>query len=545
MLKRSIILLALALTVALPFLLRPKQRPPEKADDTLVVITPHNEAIRHEFGVGFRRWYHARTGRTVALDWRVVGGTSDIGRFLESEYVASFRNYWTNDLRRPWSTEVQAGFTNAQLGADAPPEALAARTTFLASEVSCGIDVFFGGGSYDFAQQADAGRLVPTKVFANHPEWFRDNVIPMTFAGEQFWDKQRTWVGNVLSNYGILYNKDALRRLGIERPPRQWSDLADPRYLGEVALADPTKSSSIAKAFENLIQQQMQRRLVALQAAEPKAAARDASALEARAIREGWQAGMRLLQLIGANSRYFTDSSQKPPIDVSQGDCAAGICIDFYGRSQVEATQQRSSGESRLGFATPRGGTVSSVDPIAVLRGAPHREVAEAFIEYTLSMDGQKLWNLRPGVPGGPERYALRRLPVRRDFYADAALKPLRSDPEADPYTDDERLVSRPAWTGHLFWELAFITRVMVLDCHTELVAAWRAINAAPEPARARALATLQELSFIDYDRAGTEIKRALSSKDRVDEIICARELGAKFRRQYALAEAQALRRDE
>ena len=41
--------------------------------------------------------------------------------------------------------------------------------------------------------------------------------------------------------------------------------------------------------------------------------------------------------MLAANARYFTDSSQKPPIDVAQGDCAAGICIDFYGRAQAEA----------------------------------------------------------------------------------------------------------------------------------------------------------------------------------------------------------------
>lgn len=545
MFTRLLILLALAATVALPFVLRPKQRLPERADDTLVIITPHNEAIRHEFGVGFQRWYRAKTGRTVMLDWRVVGGTSDIGRYLESEYVAAFRNEWTQRSGRSWSAEVQAGFTNPRLADTAPQAAKDARAAFLASNVSCGIDVFFGGGSYDLVQQANAGRIVPTQVISRHPEWFRPEVIPLSFAGEQYWDERGLWVGNVLSNYGIIYNRDSLRRLGVERVPREWRDLTDPRYAGEIALADPTKSSSIAKAFENIIQQQMQRRLAPLGAAKTGGATRDGDELESRAIREGWLEGLRLLQLIGANSRYFTDSSQKPPMDVAQGDCAVGICIDFYGRSQAEVTGLRSAGEPRMGFVTPRGGTVSSVDPIALLRGAPHRDVAEAFIEFTLSMDGQKLWNLRPGVLGGPERYALRRLPVRRDFYAQAGLKAVRSDPDADPFTDEDQLVSRPAWTGHLFREMAFIVRVMVQDVHPELVEAWRAINEAREPAKTRALAALQELSSVDYDRAGAEIKRALTSKNRVDELILARELAGKFRRQYALAKKLAMERSE
>ena len=54
-------------TLALPFLFRPKQVAPGRADETLVIITPHNEALRYEFGRGFAEWYRARTGRTVSL----------------------------------------------------------------------------------------------------------------------------------------------------------------------------------------------------------------------------------------------------------------------------------------------------------------------------------------------------------------------------------------------------------------------------------------------------------------------------------------------
>ena len=68
-----------------------------------------------------------------------------------------------------------------------------------------------------------------------------------------------------------------------------------------------------------------------------------------------------------------------------------------------------------------------------MLRGAPHPEIALAFIEFVLSPDGQKLWNYRVGTPGGPEKFALRRLPVRKDFYV-AANEPYRSDPGIDPY---------------------------------------------------------------------------------------------------------------
>ncbi|QYM80173.1 ABC transporter substrate-binding protein [Horticoccus luteus] len=534
--KRILILVTLALTVAVPFLLRPKQTASMSADDTLVIITPHNEAIRHEFARGFREWYQKRTGRTVFIDWRVIGGTSEIARFLEGEYVASFQNLWTGKMGKPWSTEIQAGFQSHRLGPDTPAIVREARATFLTSEASCGIDVFFGGGTYDFVKQAQAGRFVASGVLKHHPEWFTDDVIPREYAGEEYWDKDGLWLGTVLSSYGMIYNRDALKRLGFTTPPAQWTGAADPRFFGEVALADPTKSGSIAKAFENIIQQQMQRRLRQLERSEP---AGDTKTREAQAVREGWEAGMRLLQLIGANSRYFTDTSQKPPIDVAMGNCAIGLCIDFYGRQQAEAVERRGASD-RVGFVAPVGGTVSSVDPIALLRGAKHRAVAEAFIEFVMSMDGQKLWNFKPGTPGGPERFALRRLPVRKDFYQHEDWLQWRSDPEASPFDATDQLIYRPAWTGGLFREMAFIVRVMCQDTHGELADAWRAIIAAPEPRKAQALAVLQDMSAVTYAQANGAIKQALSAKDKVEEVREANELGDAFRKNYARAKAIA-----
>lgn len=530
MLTRTILLLALVVTVALPFVLRPKKSEGRPVDEVLVIVTPHNEAIRFEFGRAFERWYQEKTGRHIVIDWRALGGTSEIARYLEGEYVASFQRRWTGVLGREWSLEVLAGFQNPRLPPDAPAEAREARAAFLASEVGCGIDLFFGGGTYDFMRQAAVGRLVDCGVVAKHPEWFGDDVIPHDFAGEEYWDRQGRWIGVVLSSYGMIFNRDVLKRLGIEREPTQWTDLQDPRFLGEIGLADPTKSGSMAKAFETVIQQQMQRRLITLQQENPEGKADE---IEAQAVREGWLEGLKLLQRIGANARYFTDSAQKPPIDVAAGNCAVGMCIDFYGRQQEESVNRR-DGKGRVGFRLPPGGTVASVDPIGLLRGAPNREAAVAFIEFTLSMEGQKLWNFRPGTPGGPERFALRRLPVRRDFYEQPEFFAWQSDPEDTPFAAADRLVYRAGWTGGLFLEMSLIIRIMCLDTGDELGRAWRDVLAAGSPPEA--LAMLQDLSMVDYDQATGAIKRALGSRNRVDELRLARELGDGFRARYARA---------
>jgi ABC-type Fe3+ transport system substrate-binding protein len=520
--KRLLIVLALAAIVGLPFLLRPRRAAVEKADDVVVVVTPNNEAIRHEYALGFKEWYHARTGRTVAIDWRVLGGTAEIARYLEGVYDQAFQTYWTGPLQRRWSLAIESSFQSRRLGPHPSAEAAEARKAFFASEVSAGIDVFFGGGAPDFESQAEAGHLADSGLLRRHPDWFTDRVIPQTYGGEMFWRPDGLWFGSVVSSFGIVYNRDAVRRLGFAAAPAQWADLGDPRFAGEIALCDPTKSGSIATAFENVIQQQMQAQL-------------PAAGSEAAAVRAGWLKGLQLIQRIGANARYFTDTSQKPPIDVADGNCAAGLCIDFYGNQQAEAVRRRGD-SNRLGFASPEGGTAYSVDPIALLRGAPNRRAAELFLEYALSLDGQKLWDFRPGTPGGPRDFALRRAPIRRDYYANAGWKALRSDPGFDPYGAGRRLVYRPQWTGPLFREMAFIIRVMCQDTHEPLVAAWKAIQAAPEPARSRALDVLQDLSFVSYDRARTDITRSLSSPDKVQEIVLADALARRFRLQYGAA---------
>lgn len=535
MVRNLALLLVLIAILALPFAFRGAGgggAAHGKADETVVIISPHTESIRQEFSRAFTDWFKVRTGRVAVIDWRAIGGTSEIARYLEGEYTAAFRNRWTSRLGRDWSLAVQSGFANGRLPADAPADAREAREAFLASDVGCGIDLFFGGGSYDFIVQARAGRLVDSGVAALHPDWFRDEVIPLRHAGDDYRDAQGRWIGVALSSFGIIVNHDELRRLGLP-DPTGWADLADPRYSGAVALADPTKSGSMNKAFENVIQQQIQGAMRSRvdNARFVDEAARKAA--EQAAIAEGWTQGMRLLQRISANARYFTDSAQKVPIDVSAGNCAAGMCIDFYGRQQAEALLRR-GGSTRVSYISPAGGTAYSVDPIGMLRGAPHPELARAFIEFALSPEGQRLWNQKTGTPGGPVQYALRRLPVRRDAYDEPGVDALRSDPEEKPYALADPLVYHAEWTGALFGELRFIMRVMCIDAHSELVEAWRAVEAAGRPPEA--LACLTDVSAVDYAAAGGRIKDALRAKDKVAEVRLATELGAKFREQYRRA---------
>lgn len=530
----AILLLLMFGILALPFLLRKEGESILNPDGRVVIITPHNEAIRYEFGQAFRRWYFERTGQTVIVDWRVIGGTSEIVRKIEGDYLNAFRNYWVEELGREWSMEVQNAFYNRRLqvgpdpGADTPGQA--ARRAFLTSGVSSGLDVFFGGGSYDFIRQANSGSLVSFGLLERRPDWFGDDTLPQSYAGEPFWDPEGRWFGAVLSTFGIIFNRDGLRRVGYEGIPSTWRDLADPRFIGEVALADPTKSGSITKAFEMIVQKEMQDLELEL-----RAKGVPAEEAEARAVAEGWDRAMRLIVLIAANARYFTDSATKPPLDVSQGDCVVGMAIDFYGRQQAEFNMIR-GGSDRFGYVAPEGATTVSVDPIALFRGAPNRENGEAFIEFVMSKEGQKLWNFRPGTPGGPRQYALRRSPARRELYEERFLE-FRSDPEVNDYETADGFHYRAEWTGALFSALRYSIRVAMIDPHDELRRAWAAIIATREAGREAdteaALAVLQNIEKIGYDEARGRISGVLGSRDPIEEVRLSKELSAAFRAQY------------
>ncbi|HEY5751764.1 MAG TPA: extracellular solute-binding protein [Chthoniobacterales bacterium] len=526
--KLSLLIALLISIVAVPFILRPKQSFTAAPDHTLVVVTPHNEAIRYEFGRAFREYMRATHNADVTIDWRTPGGTSEIARYIDSEYLAAFEYFWTAKLHKKWSLEVKGAFSDSKIKLPADPRqdttAQAARRTFLTSNISSGIDVFFGGGSFDFSVQANKGTLVDSGILKRHPEWFSAHGIPATRGGEPFYDKDGRWIGTCLASFGIVYNTDSLQLLGITKPPENWADLGDPAYLRAIALADPTKSGSILKAFEMLIQQQMHTII------EPGAATGES-------ISRGWEKGLQLIQKISANAKYFTDSAPKVPIDVSSGDAAAGMCIDFFGRFQSESVA-RPDGTSRVVYLSPLNGTSYGVDPIGIFRGAPHRELAQEFIDFVLSDAGQRLWNSKIGAPGGPTKYQLRRLPVRPEFYG-PENRAFVTDPDVFPYSPEALFDYQGAWTGPLFKPIGFIVRVMCIDPHEELASAWTALSVAKFPPQATA--KFLDVSAVNYAYAAGDLKKTLNSPNKIDEVRLAKNLSEHFRAQYR--EAQRLAR--
>jgi ABC-type Fe3+ transport system substrate-binding protein len=170
----------------------------------VVIITPHVDAIRHEFAIGFRQWHTQKFSEPAEVEWRVLGGTSDALRFVLSEFS-----------RKP---------------------------------DSIGLDIFFGGGQEPFLVFVDK-KL--TLAYKPGPEIL--NGIPQQTGGMDVYDANHTWYGAALSSFGILQNTRIQRIVGLPLVTR-WEQLTDPRLYNWVGAGDPRNSGTMNVMFEAFLQ---------------------------------------------------------------------------------------------------------------------------------------------------------------------------------------------------------------------------------------------------------------------------------------------------
>lgn len=290
------------------------------------------------------------------------------------------------------------------------------------------IDLFFGGG-IDHELAAARGYLQSPQV---GPEILQG--LPEEIAGFRMYDEKRLSFAAAISTFGIFVNARAIDTQNLPMPTA-WSDLADPLLYSWVILADPRKSASVHVCYEAVLQQY------------------------------GWADGWPLLMQMAANSRVIADSSSGIPNEIAAGNAVAGPCVDFYAHARIDQ-----AGGTILQFVVPPGSAVTP-DPISMLRSPPHRDLAEKFVNFVLSSEGQQLWILSPGDPGGPQRFSLYRTSARADVYVRHGLtNPLESLSARDAVQFDSDLQRRRSKP------LAELMGAALVDQHDDLKAAWDAV---------------------------------------------------------------------
>ena len=184
-------------------------------------------------------------------------------------------------------------------------------------------------------------------------------------------DPDGYYMGFAASGYGIMWNT---RYVKAKKLPlaKEWADLKKPVFHDHVGMSAPSRSGTTHLTVETVIQGM------------------------------GWEAGWAEWKEIAGNFKTVTERSFGVPDGVNSGQFGYGIVIDFFGLSSI------GSGFP-VDFVYPEVTTLVPAN-VGIVRNAPNQAAAEAFIEFLLSIEGQKLL-LDPKI---------RRLPVNPQIYAEA-----------------------------------------------------------------------------------------------------------------------------
>jgi ABC-type Fe3+ transport system substrate-binding protein len=309
-------------------------------------------------------------------------------------------------------------------------------TRYLVSEYKAssapGIDVLYGGGQDPFVDLERQNLLTrydpPADILA---------AIPAQLHGKNIIDANHEWFAAALSGFGILTNERVRQAAGLPEA-RTWLDLTDPRLAGWITASDPRQSGSALSIYEIILQAY------------------------------GWDKGWADLMEMSANTRTFLASSASSVVEVGTGDAAYGVAIDQYGNAQVAFY-----GKDNVTFTLPEGQTVVTPDGIAILKNAPHLELAQHFIDFVLSRDGQLLWMQPRGAPGGAVKYGINRMSVIPALYDDLHDSPITKN----PFTMRQGFAYDDALSAKRHPILAQLLAAWMIDTHDWLAKAWKGVN--------------------------------------------------------------------
>ena len=298
-----------------------------------------------------------------------------------------------------------------------------------------GIDLFFGGGIDPFYDLAKRGLLQayrpPDEILSR---------IPKDVGGVPIYDPEFRWFGAALSSFGILYNKRVLEVNGLP-VLETWRDLAERAPVGMVGSGDPRNSGTIHMVYEIILQ------------------------------RYGWADGWAVITRLAAKLRGFDRTASTTAKEVMMGNTGYAMAVDFYALTQIAY-----AGRANMGFVLPRDCTTINPDGLAILRGAPHPETAQRFVEFVISEPGQKLLMLPRGAPGGSREFSIERMCILPELYRqyrDVTLVPINPFTQTFSFHYDPR-------KGSARWDLLNgLIGATIIDVHPELVAAWRRIAGA------------------------------------------------------------------
>ena len=379
--------------------------------------------------------------------------TSPHNEFIKDEYSRAFSAYYQTTYGEAVDFEwVDVGGTDADVRY--------IRSGFAATPSGIGIDLFWGGGVDPYIALAGENLFEAYQVEAAIL-----NNIPKTLGGIPMYDSQYRWYGSALSGFGIIYNKQLLSQKSFPEP-KTWEDLSNPKLKGWVSSAG-FESGTIHMMFEIMLQGY------------------------------GWDKGLRVATLIGANVKNWPASSSAVPKAVSSGDVAYGLCIDFYAWAEISKV-----GADKIGFVLPAKLTTINPDSIAILKGAPNMAVAKRFVSWVLTKQAQRLWMQNVGTAFGPTKNVLGRMTVIPDLYTEIPASD--NIVPVNPFKVSEQLAYNTTKGSVRYSLVTDLLTSLIVDSQDPLKIAWNDIIEAnktatqPSTKISRAIDKLTEVPLLE-----------------------------------------------
>jgi ABC-type Fe3+ transport system substrate-binding protein len=231
-----------------------------------------------------------------------------------------------------------------------------------------GVDILWGGGPTLFDQMERDDNLEPLNWASIEAVLDR---VPDEIANT---DMKRTntagdvvWVAAAISTFGFTVNHAFLDANSLPTP-NNWTHLAQPIWgsllpTATIAMGNAPATTSNTRIYE-IITQGM-----------------------------GWEAGWVTMARMAGSARLYPGSVQTQAAAENQ-EVGVSMSIDFYGYN----TQ---ANNPDCEYILPEGETIVNGDPIAMVKDTPKKDLAEGFIDYVLSPEGQAIW-LSPGVSRMP-----------------------------------------------------------------------------------------------------------------------------------------------
>lgn len=201
-------------------------------------------------------------------------------------------------------------------------------------------DVWFGGGVDSYLAAKDLGYL---EKYVS-PEAAKIDA--------QFKDAEGYWTTLALVPAGFMVNNNVLKELGLDAP-KTWEDLADPKYKGEIIMADPAISGTQYAILNGLIQ-----------------------AL-------GEEAGWDLWTRIDANCEIYAKGGGEPAPKTGAGEYAIGVLAITGGVYELEK-------QYPVTLVAPEDFIPWTPAPIAIFANSSKKEAAKVLVDYMLSKEGQE-----------------------------------------------------------------------------------------------------------------------------------------------------------